>query len=210
MANPLGWAMTLNIAVLISGRGSNLQSIIDNVESGYIPNARVSVVISDKRDAYGLERAMNHGINALFIDPAAYESKKHFENALLESLAKFSTDVLLLAGFMRILGSNVIKAYNNRVMNIHPALLPSFKGLNAQKQALEYGVKISGCTVHFVDEGMDSGPIILQKSVPVLDSDTEGSLSERILAQEHIIFPEAVKLFAEGRLDVKGRRVHIS
>jgi phosphoribosylglycinamide formyltransferase-1 len=202
--------MTLNIAVLISGRGSNLQSIIDNVESGYIPNANVSVVISDKRDAYGLERAMNHGINALFIDPAAYESKKHFENALLESLAKFSTDVLLLAGFMRILGSNVIKAYNNRVMNIHPALLPSFKGLNAQKQALEYGVKISGCTVHFVDEGMDSGPIILQKSVPVLDSDTEGSLSERILAQEHIIFPEAVKLFAEGRLDVKGRRVHIS
>ncbi len=202
--------MTLNIAVLISGRGSNLQSIIDNVESGYIPNARVSVVISDKRDAYGLERAMNHGINALFIDPAAYESKKHFENALLESLAKFSTDVLLLAGFMRILGSNVIKAYNNRVMNIHPALLPSFKGLNAQKQALDYGVKISGCTVHFVDEGMDSGPIILQKSVPVLDSDTEESLSERILAQEHIIFPEAVKLFAEGRLYVKGRRVHIS
>ncbi|ADE37411.1 phosphoribosylglycinamide formyltransferase [Methanohalophilus mahii] len=201
--------MTLNIAVLISGRGSNLQSIIDNVESGYIPNACVSVVISDKRDAYGLVRAMNHGINAVFIDPAVYESKKHFENALLEVLEKFSTDVLLLAGFMRILGSNLIKAYNNRVMNIHPALLPSFKGLHAQKQALEYGVKISGCTVHFVDEGMDSGPIILQKSVPVLDSDTEDSLSERILAQEHIIFPEAVKLFAEGRLDVKGRRVHI-
>jgi phosphoribosylglycinamide formyltransferase-1 len=210
MANPLGWAMTLNIAVLISGRGSNLQSIIDNVESGYIPNANVSVVISDKRDAYGLERAMNHGINALFIDPAAYESKKHFENALLESLARSSTDVLLLAGFMRILGSDVINAYSNRIMNIHPALLPSFKGLHAQKQALDYGVKITGCTVHFVDEGMDSGPIILQKSVPVLDSDTEGSLSERILAQEHIIFPEAVKLFAEGRLDVKGRRVHIS
>jgi phosphoribosylglycinamide formyltransferase-1 len=209
MANPLGWAMTLNIAVLISGRGSNLQSIIDNVESGYIPNANVSVVISDKRDAYGLERAMNHGINALFIDPAAYESKKHFENALLESLARSSTDVLLLAGFMRILGSDVINAYSNRIMNIHPALLPSFKGLHAQKQALDYGVKITGCTVHFVDEGMDSGPIILQKSVPVLDSDTEESLSERILAQEHIIFPEAVKLFAEGRLYVKGRRVHI-
>jgi phosphoribosylglycinamide formyltransferase-1 len=209
MAIPLGWAMTLNIAVLISGRGSNLQSIIDNVESGYIPNANVSVVISDKRDAYGLERAMNHGINALFIDPAAYESKKHFENALLESLARSSTDVLLLAGFMRILGSDVINAYSNRIMNIHPALLPSFKGLHAQKQALDYGVKITGCTVHFVDEGMDSGPIILQKSVPVLDSDTEESLSERILAQEHIIFPEAVKLFAEGRLYVKGRRVHI-
>lgn len=202
--------MTLNVAVLISGRGSNLQSIIDNVESGYIPNACISVVISDKKDAYGLERAMNHGINAVFIDPAAYESKEHFENALLESLAKFSTDVLLLAGFMRILGSNVIKAYSNRIMNIHPALLPSFKGLHAQKQALDYGVKIAGCTVHFVDEGMDSGPIILQKSVPVLDSDTEDSLSERILAQEHIIFPEAVKLFAEGRLDIKGRRVHIS
>ncbi|MFW5987525.1 MAG: phosphoribosylglycinamide formyltransferase [Methanohalophilus sp.] len=201
--------MTLNIAVLISGRGSNLQSIIDNVESGYIPNACVSVVISDKKGAYGLERAIDQGINAVLIDPAAYESKEHFENALLETLAKYSTDVLLLAGFMRILGSNVIKAYNNRVMNIHPALLPSFKGLHAQKQALEYGVKISGCTVHFVDEGVDSGPIILQKSVPVLDSDTEDSLSERILAQEHIIFPEAVKLFAEGRLDVKGRRVHI-
>ncbi|WP_129599465.1 phosphoribosylglycinamide formyltransferase [Methanohalophilus profundi] len=201
--------MTLNIAVLISGRGSNLQSIIDNVESGYIPNACISVVISDKKDSYGLERAMNHGINAVFIDPAAYEPKEHFENALLDVLAKFSTDVLLLAGFMRILGSNVIKAYSNRIMNIHPALLPSFKGLHAQKQALDYGVKIAGCTVHFVDEGMDSGPIILQKSVPVLDSDTEDSLSERILAQEHIIFPEAVKLFAEGRLDVKGRRVHI-
>ncbi|APH38741.1 phosphoribosylglycinamide formyltransferase [Methanohalophilus halophilus] len=201
--------MTLNIAVLISGRGSNLQSIIDNVESGYIPNACVSVVISDKKDAYGLRRAMDQGINAVFIDPAAYQSKENFENALLEALAKFSTDVLLLAGFMRILGSNVIKAYSNRIMNIHPALLPSFKGLHAQKQALDYGVKIAGCTVHFVDEGMDSGPIILQKSVPVLDSDTEDSLSERILAQEHIIFPEAVKLFAEGRLDVKGRRVHI-
>ncbi|ATU07321.1 phosphoribosylglycinamide formyltransferase [Methanohalophilus portucalensis] len=202
--------MTLNIAVLISGRGSNLQSIIDNVENGYIPNACVSVVISDKKDAYGLERAMDHGINAVFIDPAAYQSKEKFETALLDVLARFSTDVLLLAGFMRILGSNVIKAYSNRIMNIHPALLPSFKGLHAQKQALDYGVKIAGCTVHFVDEGMDSGPIILQKSVPVLDSDTEESLSERILAQEHIIFPEAVKLFAEGRLDIKGRRVHIS
>lgn len=201
--------MTLNIAVLISGRGSNLQSIIDNVESGYIPNANVSVVISDKRDAYGLERAMNHGINAVFIDPAAYQSKEDLDNALLDVLARSSTDVLLLAGFMRILGSDVINAYSNRIMNIHPALLPSFKGLHAQKQALDYGVKITGCTVHFVDEGMDSGPIILQKSVPVLDSDTEESLSERILAQEHIIFPEAVKLFAEGRLYVKGRRVHI-
>jgi phosphoribosylglycinamide formyltransferase-1 len=209
MAIPLGWAMTLNIAVLISGRGSNLQSIIDNVENGYIPNACVSVVISDKKDAYGLERAMDHGINAVFIDPAAYQSKENFENALLDVLARFSTDVLLLAGFMRILGSDVINAYSNRIMNIHPALLPSFKGLHAQKQALDYGVKITGCTVHFVDEGMDSGPIILQKSVPVLDSDTEESLSERILAQEHIIFPEAVKLFAEGRLYVKGRRVHI-
>ncbi|ODV50134.1 MULTISPECIES: phosphoribosylglycinamide formyltransferase [Methanohalophilus] len=201
--------MTLNIAVLISGRGSNLQSIIDNVESGYIPNANVSVVISDNKDAYGLKRAMNHGINAVFIDPAAYQSKEDLDNALLDVLARSSTDVLLLAGFMRILGSDVINAYSNRIMNIHPALLPSFKGLHAQKQALDYGVKITGCTVHFVDEGMDSGPIILQKSVPVLDSDTEESLSERILAQEHIIFPEAVKLFAEGRLYVKGRRVHI-
>jgi phosphoribosylglycinamide formyltransferase-1 len=209
MAIPLGWAMTLNIAVLISGRGSNLQSIIDNVESGYIPNANVSVVISDNKDAYGLKRAMNHGINAVFIDPAAYQSKEDLDNALLDVLARSSTDVLLLAGFMRILGSDVINAYSNRIMNIHPALLPSFKGLHAQKQALDYGVKITGCTVHFVDEGMDSGPIILQKSVPVLDSDTEESLSERILAQEHIIFPEAVKLFAEGRLYVKGRRVHI-
>ncbi|RXG33456.1 phosphoribosylglycinamide formyltransferase [Methanohalophilus sp. WG1-DM] len=201
--------MTLNIAVLISGRGSNLQSIIDNVESGYIPNANVSVVISDNKDAYGLKRAMNHGINAVFIDPAAYQSKEDLDSALLDVLARSSTDVLLLAGFMRILGSDVINAYSNRIMNIHPALLPSFKGLHAQKQALDYGVKITGCTVHFVDEGMDSGPIILQKSVPVLDSDTEESLSERILAQEHIIFPEAVKLFAEGRLYVKGRRVHI-
>ncbi|UGV40463.1 phosphoribosylglycinamide formyltransferase [Methanococcoides orientis] len=201
--------MTLNIAVLVSGRGSNLQSIIDNIENGYIPDAAIKVVVSDKGDAYALERAKDNGIDAVFVDPSAFGGKKGYEEEVLRKLAKYDIQLVLLAGYMRIIGRDVIEAYKNRMMNIHPALLPSFMGLHAQKQAFDYGVKVAGCTVHFVDEGMDTGPIILQRCVPVLEGDTEDTLADRILEQEHKIYPEAVKLFAEDRLKVDGRIVSI-
>lgn len=199
--------MTTNIAVLASGRGSNLQSIIDNIENGYIQDAKISVVISDVGDAPALERARNHGITDVFIDPGDYPDKHGYENEIMEVLKDNDADLILLAGYMRLVGSELISSYRNRIINIHPALLPSFKGLHAQKQAFDYGVKVSGCTVHFVDEGMDTGPIIIQKCVPVLDSDTADTLAARILEQEHRIFPEAVRLFAEGKLKVDGRIV---
>ncbi|MGD9779786.1 phosphoribosylglycinamide formyltransferase [Methanomethylovorans sp.] len=199
--------MTTNIGVLVSGRGSNLQSIIDHVESGYLKNVKLSVVISDVKDAFALERAKMHGIDAVFIDPRAYASKMGFEEKIIATLKSYNVDLVLLAGYMRILGSEVIQTYRERIMNIHPALLPSFKGLHGPRQALEYGVKVAGCTVHFVDEGMDSGPIILQSCVPVKDNDTESTLASRILEQEHRIFPEAVKLFTEGKLKLDGRIV---
>ncbi|MDI3539118.1 MAG: phosphoribosylglycinamide formyltransferase 1 [Methanolobus sp.] len=199
--------MTTNIAVLVSGRGSNLQSIIDSIESGNIPDARVSVVISDVKNAFALERARTHGIDAVFIDPRAFVDKKAYEQELLSVLGQYDIGLILLAGYMRIVGREVIEAYRNRVINIHPALLPSFKGLHAQKQAFDYGVKVSGCTVHFVDEGMDTGPIILQRAVPVLEGDNADTLAARILEQEHQIFPEAVRLFVEGKLKVEGRIV---
>jgi len=199
--------MTTNIAVLVSGRGSNLQSIIDSIESGNIPDARVSVVISDVKNAFALERARTHGIDAVFIDPRAFVDKKAYEQELLGILGQYDIGLILLAGYMRIVGREVIEAYRNRIINIHPALLPSFKGLHAQKQAFDYGVKVSGCTVHFVDEGMDTGPIILQRAVPVLEGDNADTLAARILEQEHQIFPEAVKLFVEGKLKVEGRIV---
>jgi len=199
--------MTTNIGVLVSGRGSNLQSIIDHVESGYLKDVKLSVVISDIKDAFALERARMYEIDAVFIDPRAHGSKMEFEQKIIATLKSYNVDLVLLAGYMRILGSEVIRTYRDRIMNIHPALLPSFKGLHGPRQALEYGVKVAGCTVHFVDEGMDSGPIILQSCVPVRDNDTESTLASRILEQEHRIFPEAVKLFTEGKLKVDGRIV---
>lgn len=198
--------MTVKIAVLVSGRGSNLQAIMDSIEKGYIKNAAINVVISNKADAYALERARNHGINAVFLDPSEY-GRDEYDRAILNVLSQYDTDLLLLAGYFRILGNEIIKAYRNRIMNIHPSLLPAFKGLHAQKQAFEYGVKVAGCTVHFVDEGLDSGPIILQKCVPVLSGDTEETLTARILDQEHIIYPEAVRLFTEGKLKIEDRNV---
>ncbi|WP_319506066.1 phosphoribosylglycinamide formyltransferase [uncultured Methanolobus sp.] len=199
--------MTTNIAVLVSGRGSNLQSIIDNIENGYIKSATISVVISDVEDAYALERAQNHGITDVFIDPSDFPNKHEYEREVLKVLEDNDVDLILLAGYMRLVGKDLIGAYRNRIINIHPALLPSFKGLHAQQQAFDYGVKVSGCTVHFVDEGMDTGPIIIQKCVPVLDTDTADDLAARILEQEHKIFPESVKLFVEGKLKVEGRIV---
>lgn len=198
--------MTVKIAVLVSGRGSNLQAIIDSIEKGYIKNAAINVVISNKANAYALERARNHGINAVFLDSGEYD-RYEYDRAILNILNRYDTDLLLLAGYFRILGNEIIQAYRNRIMNIHPSLLPAFKGLHAQKQAFEYGVKVAGCTVHFVDEGLDSGPIILQKCVPVLPGDTEETLTARILEQEHIIYPEAVRLFTEGKLKNEGRNV---
>jgi len=198
--------MTVKIAVLVSGRGSNLQAIIDSIEKGYIRNAAISVVISNKADAYALERARNHGINAVFLDPKGYD-RAGYDRLILNVLKRCDTDLLLLAGYFRLLGNEIIEEYRNRILNIHPSLLPAFKGLHAQKQAFEYGVKVAGCTVHFVNEGLDSGPIILQSCVPVLPEDTEETLTARILEQEHIIYPEAIRLFVEGKLKIEGRNV---
>jgi len=198
----------LKIGVLASGRGSNLQSIIDSIEEGKI-EARISVVISDKKDAKALVRAEDHDIKGEFVNPAKYSSKANFEKRLIEILDNEGVELVLLAGFMRILSPYFIRKYKGRIMNIHPSLLPSFPGLHAQRQALEYGVKLSGCTVHFADEGMDTGPIILQAAVPVKEGDTEETLAARILEQEHIIYPEAVHLYSKGLLKLEGRKVKI-
>ncbi len=196
------------IAVLVSGRGSNLQAIIDSIEIGYL-NAKISVVISDIGDAYALERAKKHGINAVHIDPKRFGSKESYEREVLHVMEKHDVGLVLLAGYMRILGETLLLAYKNRILNIHPALLPAFPGLHAQRQAFEYGVKVAGCTVHFVDKELDGGPIILQKCVEVREDDTENTLAERILEQEHKIYPEAVKLFVENKLRIEGRKVRI-
>ena len=201
-------APVTNIAVLVSGRGSNLQAIIDSIESGYL-NARIGVVISDVGDAYALERAKNHGIEPVFVNPGNFASKELYEKEILVALKKHDTELVLLAGYMRILGKTLLWAYKNRILNIHPALLPAFQGLHAQKQAFDYGVKVAGCTVHFADEALDGGPIILQRCVEVREDDTPDSLADRILEQEHKIYPEAVKLFVENRLLIEGRKVKI-
>jgi len=199
----------INLGVLVSGRGSNLQAIIDAIGQGRL-NAKVKVVLSDRDDAYALERARQHGIEGAFVDPAASGSREEYDRALLLRLRESDVELVVLAGFMRILGPLFIESYNNRVMNIHPALLPSFPGLHVQKKALDHGVKFSGCTVHFVDAGVDTGPIIIQAVVPVFDHDTEESLSERILKQEHRIYPRAIQLYSEGRIRVSGRRVIVA
>ncbi|HIH69696.1 MAG TPA: phosphoribosylglycinamide formyltransferase [Methermicoccus shengliensis] len=197
------------IGVLASGRGSNLQSIIDHIEGGYIKNARIGVVISDRASAYALERARRHGIEAVYINPHAYPTKEEYEQKVLEVLEEHGVELVLLAGYMRIVGDTLLDAYEGRMLNIHPALLPAFRGLHAQRQALEYGVKVAGCTVHFVDREVDHGPIIIQRCVEVREDDTEETLSARILEQEHKIYPEAVRLYLEGKLKIEGRRVRV-
>jgi phosphoribosylglycinamide formyltransferase-1 len=196
----------INIGVLISGRGSNLQAIIDASERGDIP-AKVVVVISNNPKAYGLERAKKHNIPTSVFIPKGYPDKNTYELEIVKTLKQKKVDLVCLAGYMRIVGPVLLEHYSGKMINIHPALLPSFPGLNSQKQALEHGVKVSGVTVHFVDEGCDTGPIILQAAVPVLENDTEDTLSARILEQEHKIYPQAVKSFAEGKLKIEGRRV---
>jgi phosphoribosylglycinamide formyltransferase-1 len=196
------------LAVLVSGNGSNLQAIIDRIESGEL-NARVACVVSNNSDAFALTRAAHHGIPVVIHESSRFTGRQHYDAALVEILQGYGVELVVLAGFMRILSEVMLNAFPNTIMNIHPALLPSFPGLHAQQQALDYGVRYSGCTVHFVDCGTDSGPIILQAVVPVEQSDTDESLSARIQAEEHRIFPEAIRLFAEGKLAVEGRLVRI-
>jgi len=196
------------IGILISGRGSNLQAIIDASEKGEIP-AKVAVVVSNDPEAYGLQRAKKHNLPAVVIDNRKFKDKNTYELEMVKTLQKYEIDLVCLAGYMRIVGPVLLEHYKGRILNIHPALLPSFPGLHGQRQALDYGVKVSGATVHFVDEGCDTGPIIIQTAVPVLENDTEETLSERILEQEHKIYPQAIKLFAEGKLKMEGRKVII-
>lgn len=198
----------LSVGVLASGRGSNLQAIMDACRAGKIP-AKVVVVISDKERAYALTRAKKESIPSIYINPGSFSEKKEYEQAVLETLKKYGVELVCLAGYMRLVGKTILNAFPERIINIHPALLPAFPGLHGQKQALDYGVRFSGCTVHFVDEGCDTGPIIIQATVPVLNTDTEETLSERILEQEHRIYPEAIKLICEDRLKIVGRRVLI-
>ena len=198
----------INIGVLASGRGTNLQAIIEAVKEGKI-EGRISIVISDNRDAFALKRAEQNNIETEYINFKSFKNKEDYNKKIIECLKEKDVDLVVLAGYMRILSSYFIKMYKNRIMNIHPALLPSFPGLHAQRQAVEYGVKISGCTVHFVDEGVDSGPIILQKLVKVKAADTEKSLAEKILKEEHQIYPQAIQLFSQGRLVIKGRKVFV-
>ncbi|MDA8337438.1 MAG: phosphoribosylglycinamide formyltransferase [Peptococcaceae bacterium] len=194
----------LKVGVLASGRGSNLEALITRAR-GY----RVVAAVSDRAGSLALERAKNHGCAAVHIDPAAFSGREAYETAVADALAGFGAELVCLAGYMRLVGKVLLERFSGRVLNIHPALLPAFPGLHGQRQALEYGVRFSGCTVHFVDGDMDTGPIILQAVVPVLGDDTEETLSDRILAQEHRIYPEAVALYAQARLTLEGRRVRI-
>ena len=196
------------IGVLVSGRGSNLQSIMDHIAAGDLP-LEVAVVISDKAEAKALERAAGAGIATAVVSRKAYASKQEFEAAIDASLRDHQVQLVVLAGFMRILSGFFVQKWQHKIVNIHPALLPSFTGLDAQGQAVRYGVKVSGCTVHFVDEGTDTGPIILQKVVPVLNGDTGETLAARILVEEHKALPEALRLWALGKLQLEGRKVLI-
>jgi phosphoribosylglycinamide formyltransferase 1 len=195
----------MRLAVLASGYGSNLQAIINAVQSGEI-EGRVVVVISDQRDAYALQRARNEGIEALFLDPSSYSGRDAYDREIVTQLQKRQVELVILAGFMRLLSPHFVQEFKDRIMNIHPSLLPAFPGLDGVEQALAYSVKVSGCTVHFVDQGLDTGAIILQEAVTVYDSDTADSLHQRIHAVEHRLYPRAVQLFIQGKLKLDGRR----
>jgi len=200
----------VKLGVLVSGRGSNLQAIIDNIEDRTL-SAEIVVVISDQAGAYALERARKHGLAAVYVSAKGFKGKREEYDALLvKELKERDVELVCLAGFMRIITPTLIKAFSCRILNIHPALLPAFPGLHVQKAAIEHGGKFSGCTVHFVDEGMDTGPIIIQAVVPILDNDTEDSLAARILRQEHKVYSRAIQLYADGRLTIRGRRVFVS
>ena len=198
----------INIAVLVSGRGTNLQAIINAIKKGRI-EGEIKIVISDNPNAYALKRAKKANIEVQVLPYKKYPNKEEYEKSILKYLENFKIDLLVLAGYMRLLGPKVVKKYPYRIINIHPSLLPAFHGLEALRQANEYGVKISGWTVHFVDEGLDSGPIILQKAVKVRPSDDEESLSKRILKYEHQLLPQAIQLFAECKFEIINNKVFI-
>ncbi len=198
----------MNIAVLVSGSGTNLQAIIDAVKSGYIP-AKIALVLSDKKDAFALERARKAGIETAVLDKKDFKTREDFDKVIIENLKKRDVGLVVLAGFMRLLSPHFIQEYRNKVINIHPALLPSFRGTHGIKDALEHGAKVTGATVHFVDEKLDNGPIIIQRTVEVKEGDTEETLLERVHKEEHRIYPEAIKLFVEGKIKIEGRRVRI-
>jgi len=193
------------IGILLSGRGSNFEAIARQIDKGNV-NAEIAVVVSNVETAPGLQRARDRGLNVFFANSKGL-SREAFDRQVIHVLEEKRADLVCLAGFMRLLSPSFIQTFRNRILNIHPSLLPAFPGLDAQRQALEYGVKVSGCTVHFVDEGLDSGPIVLQAVVPVLDGDTEESLSTRILEQEHQIYPKAIQYVLDGQIRVNGRRV---
>ncbi|MBE9546583.1 MAG: phosphoribosylglycinamide formyltransferase, partial [Proteobacteria bacterium] len=198
----------VNIGVLVSGSGSNLQAIIDNAEKGLL-DADIRVVVSNNPDAYALKRAKKHNIPAAVIEHSDFKEREDFDRKMIDVLGSYSVELVLMAGFMRVLSPMFLKAFPLRIMNIHPAILPSFPGLHAQERAFEYGVKFSGCSVHFADDGVDTGPVIIQAVVPVYDDDTEETLSKRILGEEHRIYSQAIQFYAEGKLEVVGRKVRI-
>lgn len=198
--------MAHRLAVLLSGRGSNFEALADSVASGRIPDAEIAIVICNREGAPGIERAKARGL-ATRVLPSKGLEREAFDRQVVEVLRQHKVDLVCLAGYMRLLSPYFVKAFPNRILNIHPSLLPSFPGLESQRQALEYGVKFAGCTVHFVDENLDAGPIILQAVVPVADSDTEASLSDKILHEEHRIYSEAVKMVLGGLFKIDGRRV---
>ncbi len=193
------------LGILLSGRGSNFEAIAESIKAGRL-QAEIAIVISNRADAPGLENARRRGLNAKLI-PSKGRVREEHDREVIAALKQAKIDLICLAGYMRLLSPEFVRAFPNRILNIHPSLLPAFPGLDAQKQALEYGAKVSGCTVHIVDEHLDHGPVILQKSVPVLDTDDEHTLSARILAQEHIAYSEAIGLMLSGEVEVQGRRV---
>ena len=199
-------ARKIPLGILISGNGSNFQAIIDAIEKKRL-DAEVRVVVSNREDAYGLVRAQKHGVLTEIVDHRKFPSREAFDQHLIERFKDRQVELVVLAGFMRLLSADFVHAYSNRIMNIHPALLPAFPGLHVQRKAVEAGVRFSGCTVHFVNEECDQGPIIIQAVVPVFPDDSEESLSARILKEEHRIYPKAIQLYSEGRLHVAGQRV---
>jgi len=196
-----------NLGILLSGRGSNFEAIARNVAAGAIPNTQISVVISNRADAGGIETARKLGLTALVIPSKGKERKDH-DREVVTALQQHKIDLICLAGYMRLLSPWFVQQFPRRILNIHPSLLPAFPGLEAQEQAFAYGVKVSGCTVHFVDEELDHGPIIVQRAVPVLETDDEHSLAARILEQEHIAYSEAIRIVLEGKWEIVGRRFH--
>jgi phosphoribosylglycinamide formyltransferase 1 len=198
--------MKKRIGVLLSGRGSNFVALADSVAAGRIPDTEIAIVVSNREGAAGIDKAKDRGIPTRVIPSKGLE-REPYDRQVVAVLHEHKVDLICLAGYMRLLSSYFVASFPNRILNIHPSLLPSFPGLESQRQALEYGVKIAGCTVHFVDENLDAGPIVLQAAVPVHDADTEVTLSERILAEEHRIYSEAVRIVLEGKFKIAGRRV---